>query len=75
MICQCICKCPEEASGDNFRVPELCVACSLCDAMGSDRHGLPYVAPVYKPLEPEVPITNAQKDAAIDSAAADMLGI
>jgi hypothetical protein len=68
MTCQCKCKCQQEASGDTNRTPELCLACDLCDALGSDKHGLPYVAPAWKPVEPSVPISDAAKDKAIEIA-------
>lgn len=71
MKCQCICNCKEDACEDPNRIPELCIACNLCDALGSARHGLPYVAPVYKPLEPLAPVTDQQKDAAIQEWVAE----
>jgi hypothetical protein len=53
------------------RTPQLCLACDLCDALGSDKHGLPYTpAPIIK-LDPLVPISDAQKDAALQNWVAE----
>jgi hypothetical protein len=69
MKCACICGCPNEA--DDRWEPRLCVACSLCESLdqsATPKHGLPYEAPKLEKLEPLEPITDAQKDKAIDTA-------
>lgn len=76
MTCQCICHCKNEASGlpAPVHIPELCLACDLMQALNSQYHGLPYVPPAYKELEPEIAIPQEQKDAAIRQAVEGAIG-
>lgn len=74
VICNCICKvCTFDAGAPG--TPTLCLACALMDALGSQDHGVPYTPPVWKPIEPSVPISDKQKDAAIKSAVAEDIGL
>jgi hypothetical protein len=70
MTCECICSCQNIAN--DTAEPRLCMACSLCDALGGSQHGLPYVAPKFVKLEPSVPISDAMKDQAIDAAVSEL---
>lgn len=65
MTCQCICKCTGEAED---ALTKLCPSCKLCAALDTSaipKHGLPYVPKVWPKLEPLEPITDAQKDKAL----------
>lgn len=65
MTCECICHCQNQAN--DTAQPRLCMACSLCDALGGSQHGLPYVPTVWPKLDPEVPVSDAMKDQAIEN--------
>jgi hypothetical protein len=72
VICACICKCKREAD-DNI-VPTLCIGCRLCadiDRSAKPRHGLPYTPASIIKLDPIVPISDAQKDAALQNWVAE----
>ena len=66
MICICICHCSNIA--DDRWEPKLCIACSLCsviDQSANPKHGMPdEPAPEVK-LVPLEPISDAQKDKAL----------
>lgn len=72
MTCQCICKCTHEA--DDRWEPKLCMACSLCEAIdqsANPKHGLPFTPPVEVKLETLEPISDAQKDKALQTFVAE----
>lgn len=72
MICACICHCDKEA--DDRWEPKLCIACSLCsviDQSANPKHGMPDEPSPEVKLEPLEPISDAQKDKAIESAIAE----
>ena len=68
MICKCICKCQNQAGGQTG-APDLCIECALMDSLGdSEEHHLPYPPEDMTPLPALEPITDAQKDKAIETA-------
>jgi len=69
VTCQCICKCKKEADDD--KEPLLCTTCALLDALLARDHGLPDMPTVWPKLEPLEPITDAQKDKAIENVVAE----
>lgn len=70
MTCVCICKCANLAnpSGDP---PAMCAECQLMNSLNSPDHQLPYTEPPEEKLEPLVPISDAQKDKAIENVVAE----
>jgi hypothetical protein len=71
MTCNCVHVCTNEAEGTG-QYPTLCDVCGLSVALNSSKCGLPYVAPVWPKLEPEVPVTDEQKDQAISAAVSEL---
>jgi hypothetical protein len=73
VTCKCICKCKGEAGAlDDY--PELCGACGLCaklDMSAIPKHGMPEIPTVWPKLEPLVPVSNEQKDKALQDFVAE----
>jgi hypothetical protein len=64
VICNCICGCKSPAT-ETDPLPTLCMICAEMNSLNSPDHGLPYVEPAVEKLEPLEPITNEQKDKAL----------
>lgn len=73
MICNCIHICDREADGVGI-VPTMCTICAFMNGLNDPNHALPYAPPVFVPIEPSMPISNEQKDAAIDKALSEIIG-
>lgn len=70
MTCNCTHGCKRDAEGSG-PYPTLCDVCGLATALNSSKCGLPYTPTVWPKLDPEVPITDAQKDEAIQTFVAE----
>lgn len=68
MTCKCVVPCTQPAVTNG-----LCEACFEIWDLGGEC-GLPYVQPVYTPIEPSVPLAPTAVDKAIDKTMEDLIG-
>lgn len=64
MICNCIHGCQNEADGDG-PVPTMCTDCSIYNGLNDPAHQLPFLPAADIKLDVLEPITDGQKDAAL----------